>query len=126
MTSDPAEWLRQAEYDMETAGVLMKEKRYIYVVFMSHLSIEKALKGLFVKKFSEEPPKTHSLIHMAETLKLHLPEHLNECIFLLNRVSVPARYPSDLQSLIDTYDDAKTRPLFVAAGEVLAWLKKKY
>ncbi len=126
MTSDPAEWLRQAEYDMETAAVLMKEKRYIYVVFMCHLAIEKALKGLFSRYFSEEPPKTHNLIHLAETLNLQLPKDLNECIFLLNRVSIPARYPSDLQSLIEMYDDKKTRPLFTAAGEVLTWLKKKY
>jgi len=89
MTSNPAEWMRQADYDMETAAVLMREKRYIYTIFLSHLAIEKALKGLFIHIHSTEPPKTHSLIHLVELLELTLPQNLNDCVFLLNRVSIP-------------------------------------
>lgn len=126
MTSNPAEWMRQADYDMETAAVLMREKRYIYTVFLSHLAIEKALKGLFIKKFLTEPPKTHSLLHLVEIMELSMPNKLNECVFLLNRVSIPTRYPSDIDSLLDSYDESRTRQLFISAEEVIKWLKEKY
>jgi HEPN domain-containing protein len=45
------EWFRQAEYDLGTAEAMFDAGRYIYTVFMCHLSIEKALKGLYAKKF---------------------------------------------------------------------------
>ncbi|MBE0524651.1 MAG: HEPN domain-containing protein [Methanosarcinales archaeon] len=56
MVIKPDEWLQQAEYDIETADYLYEGERYFYAVFMCHLSIEKALKGLYVKKFSKTPP----------------------------------------------------------------------
>jgi len=46
----PEEWAKQTEYDLKTAKAMFKTRRYIYAVFMCHLSIEKALKGLYVKK----------------------------------------------------------------------------
>ena len=50
MSKTPEEWLRQAEYDMDTATYMFDGGRYFYMVFMCHLSIEKALKGLYQKK----------------------------------------------------------------------------
>lgn len=126
MTSNPAEWMRQADYDMETAAVLMREKRFIYTIFLSHLAIEKSLKGLYIKLNTIEPPKTHSLIHLVELLELTLPEKLHESVFILNRVSIPTRYPSDIDELLGTYDEERTRQLFTAAQEVIQWLKSKY
>ena len=43
------EWLAQASYDLDTAEAMFKTGRYIYCVFMCHLSIEKALKACYVK-----------------------------------------------------------------------------
>ena len=58
------EWLIQSDYDMDTAVYMHKGGRYIYAVFMCHLSIEKALKGLYYEKVREIPPKTHNLIYL--------------------------------------------------------------
>lgn len=33
------EWQRQADYDIETAQAMLDSGRYIYTVFMCHLSI---------------------------------------------------------------------------------------
>jgi HEPN domain-containing protein len=46
----PVEWFKQADYDLETAEAMFITGRYIYTVFMCHLSIEKELKGLYAKK----------------------------------------------------------------------------
>jgi len=61
MAKDQNEWFRQSDYDIATAQALTDSGRYIYAVFMCHLSIEKALKGHYYKKFGEQAPKTHNL-----------------------------------------------------------------
>lgn len=69
----PEEWFKQADYDLETAEAMFNTGRYIYTVFMCHLSIEKALKGLFTKKLNQNPSKTHDLIYIVEKIELKFP-----------------------------------------------------
>ena len=64
MSDKYKEWLKQADYDMDTADVMYSSGRYFYAVFMCHLSIEKALKGLYYKVLGEVPPKTHNLLYL--------------------------------------------------------------
>ena len=40
-------WVELAEYDLETAKVMLKNKRLLYVGFMCHQTIEKITKGYF-------------------------------------------------------------------------------
>ena len=125
MGKNPQEWLKQADYDMETAEIMFDNKRYFYAVFMSHLSIEKALKGLYTQKLNKTPPKTHNLIFLVEKIKLELSEDLYDFIFTLNGVSVPTRYPDELQKLQKDYNTAKTRVLLEKSKEALKWLKAR-
>lgn len=39
--SDKNYWIEIAKYDLETAEAMLKSKRYLYVGFMCHQSIEK-------------------------------------------------------------------------------------
>jgi HEPN domain-containing protein len=119
------EWLRQSSYDMKTAEAMFKSKRYIYAVFMCHLSIEKVLKGLYTQNLEDTPPKSHNLIFLIEKIKLELPEDIYDFVFMLNGMSVPTRYPDDLQNLLKVYNKAKTRKVLDRAKEVLKWLKAK-
>ncbi|WP_367401612.1 HEPN domain-containing protein [Geoalkalibacter halelectricus] len=41
------EWLRQSDYDFETAEVMFNSGRQIYAVFMCHLAI-----GIFLPRWS--------------------------------------------------------------------------
>ncbi|MFH1825015.1 MAG: HEPN domain-containing protein [Candidatus Firestonebacteria bacterium] len=120
----PGEWFLQADYDLETADAMFKSKRYIYTVFMCHLSIEKALKGFYVKKFQEVPPKIHNLIYLIEKVSLQMTDDLYDFIFSLNRVSVPTRYPDDLKRILKDYDEDKIKDILIKTGEVLKCLKK--
>lgn len=119
------EWLRQSSYDMKTAEAMFKSKRYIYAVFMCHLSIEKVLKGLYTQNLEDAPPKSHNLIFLIEKIQLELPEDIYDFVFMLNGLSVPTRYPDDLQNLLKVYSKAKTREVLDRAKEVLKWLKAK-
>jgi len=79
--------LKQAQYDMETADYLFEGERYFYAVFMCHLSIEKGLKGLYVKRFNKTPPKTHNLIYLIEFINIDIPGNHYDVIFTLMGVS---------------------------------------
>jgi len=46
-TKAAEEWFKQAEYDYQTASAMFDSGRYIYTVFMCHLSVEKILKGIY-------------------------------------------------------------------------------
>ena len=49
---------------MDTADAMYGGGRYLYAVFMCHLSIEKARKDLYYKIINEVSPKTHNLLYM--------------------------------------------------------------
>jgi len=119
------EWSRQAEYDMETAIAMLDSGRYIYCVFMCHLSIEKSLKALYAKKLGKNPSKTHSLVYLAQSLHLDLPEKIKEFLEILDSVSVPTRYPEELEKLIKEYTENKAKNILDESRETSRWLKQK-
>jgi HEPN domain-containing protein len=119
----PKEWLKQADYDMDTAEFMFKGGRYFYAVFMCHLSIEKALKGIYQERLDEAPPKTHNLLYLTEKVHLQPSEDLYDSLFTLNRVSIPTRYPDNLERMLKDYNKEKTKELLEKGKEVLKWLK---
>lgn len=125
MSKSPQEWLKQADYDIKTAEIMFDNKRYFYAVFMCHLSIEKALKGIYLDRLKEIPPKTHNLVYLVEKIKLLLPENLYDSVFALNRVSVPTRYPDDIQRMLKDYNEERTKKVIESGKEALQWLKKQ-
>ena len=59
-------WFESAEYDLQTARAMLETRRLLYVGFMCHQTIEKALKGIFVsRKPEEELPYIHKLMRLA-------------------------------------------------------------
>ena len=46
-------WLDNTDYDLQTAKAMLGIKCYLYVGFMCHQTIEKALKGILFYKASE-------------------------------------------------------------------------
>jgi HEPN domain-containing protein len=123
MSKKPEEWFRQAEYDLKTAEYLYNGGKYIYAVFMCHLSIEKALKGLYQKYLNETPPKVHNLIYLIEKMSLKIPDDLYDMIFNLNRISIPTRYPDDLKRMQKDYNKRRVAGILEKSKEILKWLK---
>jgi HEPN domain-containing protein len=125
MAKTPEEWFKQAYYDMDTAEYMAKGGRYFYAVFMCHLSIEKALKGLYQQELDKIPPKVHNLIFLIEKVRLKLPDDLYDLAFNLNRVSIPTRYPDDLQKMQKDYNKKNTGIILEKSKGVLKWLKEQ-
>jgi len=91
---------------------------------MCHLSIEKALKGLYTKKFNKNPPKIHNLNFFCEILEISFEREVKEFIDNLNDLSVPTRYPDQLEKLIKEYRKSDTKKVLEKTKELLKCLKK--
>lgn len=117
------EWLRQADYDMDTADVMFKSGRYIYAVFMCHLSVEKALKGLHNKNSEETPPKTHNLLYLLQRIGRRPGRELENFITKLNTASVATRYPDELAKIQAAYTKEISEEIIKQSKEVLQWVK---
>lgn len=121
----PEEWLRQAKYDYDTAKAMFNAGRYIYTVFMCHLTIEKALKGLYAKNLQKNPPKTHDLNYLCKIIDLNPPDELQKFVDNLNDLSVPTRYPDEIGKLVKEYSKSKTTTILKLTKRLLSWLKEK-
>ena len=125
MNNKHAEWLKQADYDMETADLMFNGGRYFYAVFMCHLSVEKALKGLYHKTLGEVPPKTHNLIYLLDRIGDAPEEELQKFITRLNTASVTTRYPDDLAKIQADFTAEVTKGMIAQSKDVLQWIKKQ-
>lgn len=125
----PEEWMRQAEYDIDTAEVMLDAGRYIYAIFMAHLSLEKALKAVYTFILDKEPPRTHNLILLQERIEaktnLEFANSQNEFLEFLNEKSVPSRYPDTLQEVLKEFRKNETTKLVEQTKGLIKWLKKK-
>jgi HEPN domain-containing protein len=119
------EWYFQSDYDLETAFDMFQSGRYVYSIFMSHLSLEKALKGLLVKTKGEFPSKSHSLIYFVEKMELKMDDSFYEFLFTLNKISVPTRYPEDLRKLVSAYTKERTYTIIHKTKEIQSWIKQQ-
>jgi HEPN domain-containing protein len=123
MAKDSRECLKQADYDMRTADIMFKNKRYFYAVFMCHLSIEKALKGLFQERLSEMPPKVHNLVYLLNKSNIKPPEDMGKFVVKLNEASVATRYPEEIKALSKTYTQPIVKGIIKDSKEALRWIK---
>jgi HEPN domain-containing protein len=64
MRKDTLNWVALAEYDLETARHMLTTGRYLYVVFLCHLALEKMLKAHVSEITQVFPAKTHDLINL--------------------------------------------------------------
>ena len=122
MSKQTEEWFKQAEYDLGTAEAMLRARRYIYAVFMCHLCLEKALKGLLTKR-EVIPPKSHDLVFLLEMIPNDIPDQYMEFLEMLNEVSVPTRYPEELDRLVAQYPHKRTIEVVKQSKEVFGWLR---
>ena len=119
------EWLRQSDYDMDTADYMYYGSRYFYAVFMCHLAIEKSLKGLYYERLGQPPPKSHSLIYLLREIGIKPPEEHGRFIVKLNEASIPTRYPDELARVQKDYTENVVKEILAKSKEVVTWIKRQ-
>lgn len=124
MKEETKNWLDMVDYDLITAKQMLKTGRYVYVVFMSHSAIEKALKAIVCEQTNKVPPKTHDLIYLVNLGKVALPADLLNFVGIINNAGIVTRYPEDLSKLISSYPKEVTKKYLNRAQEVIKCIKQ--
>jgi HEPN domain-containing protein len=118
-------WAATANYDLRTAEAMYKAGRYLYVVFMCHLAIEKMLKAILAQQYPEDvPPKIHNLIHLAQKTEMTLPDNLKDFFQRIDNVSVATRYPEDLRTLSKEFNQDTAKRILTETKRMIRWLKQ--
>jgi HEPN domain-containing protein len=117
-------WIKSSNYDIKTADHMFKTGRYVYVLFMCHLAVEKLLKALYEVTLKKIPPKTHNLIYLSNAAGIKVPEEHLKTVESLNDLSVVTRYPEDIEALIKSFKKDRVADYLKRTKELLKWLKR--
>jgi HEPN domain-containing protein len=72
--------------------VLCESKSYNWALFLGHISVEKLLKALYIKKFNQHAPFTHNLYRLAELCKVELTDEYSDWLDKVTSFNINARY----------------------------------
>ncbi len=119
-----AYWLEIAEYDLKTAKVMLEGRRYVYVGFMCHQTVEKILKAYFTKIKNEPPPFTHNLLFLSELCGLIdlMDEEKINFINILQPLNIEARYPAYKESIMQKVKKTEAINILNQTGIFFKWI----
>lgn len=117
-------WLTAAKQDFETAELLFKNKRYHYSLFFCHISIEKILKGIFVKNIDSAPPFTHDLLRLAEQASIPLTTRLKNELAEITTFNIEARYDDYKLSFYKKATESFSGKYIKITKRILKWLNR--
>lgn len=119
-------WIDLAEYDLETAKAMLDTKRYLYVGFMCHQTIEKGLKAV-IAKTGEFPPKIHNLIELSKKASLYymFSDLQKDFVMELNPLNIESRYPSYVEKINAILTETKCIEILSKTKELLQWIETK-
>lgn len=87
-------WKVSAERDWEVVNSLFLSGQYLYSLFFAHLTLEKLLKGHWVKdNEGNHPPRIHNLIRLLDITRCSFDEDTRAFLELLNDFQLEGRYP---------------------------------
>ena len=116
-------WFDLADEDIIVAQSNFDSKHYLWSLFICHIVIEKALKGLYVQFAAETPPKIHDLIKLANSVSLPISESDLRFLNLMNRFNIEARYPEYKNSMNQIATMEFTQEKLSKTKEILQWLR---
>lgn len=122
-----AYWLDIAEYDLETAQALMTSKRWLYVGFMCHQVVEKAIKAYWCASKPEDPPYSHNLLNLVQSSNL-VREISDEQRLFIQRImplNIEARYPEYKERLLKQLSPQVCQQIIDDTINFLQWIKIK-
>jgi HEPN domain-containing protein len=117
-------WIEIAEYDLETARAMLDSRRYLYVGFMCHQVIEKALKATIVN-IGQNPPYIHNLSKLAELSDLYsqMNNEQKDLLDVLEPLNIQARYPEEKERIFDTLLAERCMWMLDQTEELYKWIK---
>ena len=119
-------WMKLAHDDYDMAVLASGHKKFLYAAFHLQQSMEKALKGVIILQGDEQPPYTHDLVRLYETIEgSSTDDRLIKFFSGLNPFYIQARYPSYREGVSSTLNQLSIDSYLKVAQEVMAWCERK-
>lgn len=128
MRGEALRWFDEALWDLDTARILHRERRFNAAAFYAHQAAEKACKALLYH--AHEAPWGHSvrelLMRYSNRAGRGVSEELMVCARELDRHYIPSRYPNAHPSGTphEAYDEETSRRALEAAERVLNFVRE--
>ena len=118
-------WLELCEDDLKTAKVLLDNKQLLWMGFVCHLIIEKAIKAMVASKTNETPTKTHSLDKLAELADINyeLTETQKCLLDKLTPLHIEGRYPEYKERINALLTKQYCEQLLMETEEFVCWIR---
>ena len=122
---DPVQhWLDSAKADLRVARTVFKGGHWRFTVFVCHLTVEKSIKAAVQKKTGMLPPKIHDLGALLIKSGCQLPPDLEKFVRKLAGLSIPTRYPDDLDAVKVQYTGASANLYLQMTSKVYRWFSR--
>lgn len=118
-------WIQSSLHDIDVAESLFQAGKYDWCLFISHLVLEKTLKGLYSKKTNELPPRSHDLVRLADLADINFDEETLEFLDGVNSFNISARYPDEKLKFYKICTHEFTNTTFSRIKEIHQWLLKQ-
>lgn len=105
----------------------MNSKRWLYVGFMCHQVVEKAIKAYWCATKPEDPPYTHNLLNLVQSSNL-VKEISDEQRLFVQRImplNIEARYPEYKDRLLRQLSPQVCQQIIDETISFLLWIKSK-
>jgi HEPN domain-containing protein len=120
-------WVELSDYDIDTAKAMLRSKRYLYVGFMCHQTIEKILKAYYAATTGLIPPHTHNLAFLSEKSGIVelMTEEQKSFLDKIEPMNIQARYPEYKERLLKELSEIKCKKMLAQTNLFQQWIKQQ-
>jgi len=117
-------WIETSEDDFNTMLSLYKSKSYGWSLFLGHISTEKLLKALYVKRFKEHAPFTHNLYRLGELIGLNMSDEYSDWLDQITSFNLNARYDDYNKEFYQLCTPDYTQKWIERIKTIRTWIKE--
>ena len=117
-------WIETSEDDFKTMLTLYNAKSYGWSLFLGHISTEKLLKALYVKRFGKHAPYTHNLYRLAELIGLELSDEYSDWLDEITSFNLNARYDDYKKEFYNLCTPDYTKDWIDRIKSIKLWIKQ--
>jgi len=117
-------WIETSDDDFNTMLTLYNSKSYGWALFLGHISTEKLLKALYVKRFKEHAPFTHNLYRLGELIGLDMSDEYSDWLDEITSFNLNARYDDYEKEFYQLCTSDYTKTWIEKIKTVRTWIKE--
>jgi HEPN domain-containing protein len=118
-------WIETSDDDFKTSLSLFESKSYSWSLFVGHISTEKILKALYVKKFRKHAPFIHNLYRLAELLEIEMSDEYADWLDGITSFNINARYDDYKKEFYNLCTPEYTKEWIERIKIIRSWIKEK-